>query len=125
MKIKCPKCQKILKLADTLAGKKVRCPSCQQAIVVPQPRPKAKPAAGRGGLAVQGMPQSSAHQRILNVCAANGISCMSLIEPMNVSQLAGNPPYFDKDIHWTSTGHSVAAKSIEAFIHNIFAVDKP
>jgi hypothetical protein len=38
--MKCPKCQKSLKLGDGLAGKRVRCPACQQPFVVPQPEPE-------------------------------------------------------------------------------------
>ena len=35
IKFECPHCQKMLKAADTLAGKKCRCTECKQPVVVP------------------------------------------------------------------------------------------
>jgi hypothetical protein len=34
--IKCPECQKSLKLNESLAGKRVRCPACKKPFVVPE-----------------------------------------------------------------------------------------
>lgn len=42
--IKCPKCQKLLRVRPEMAGKAARCPGCQQAFAVPAPRPANSPA---------------------------------------------------------------------------------
>lgn len=62
--------------------------------------------------------QADAHNRILDFCASAELQCMTLLEPMHASLMSGHKPYFDQDIHWTSEGHAVAAKSIESFIRN-------
>ena len=46
VKIRCPKCQKVLAAPDAAIGKAIRCPDCQEKIRVPAPqakKPKAKP----------------------------------------------------------------------------------
>jgi hypothetical protein len=35
MQIKCPSCQKILKVRDEFAGRKARCPACQSVLLIP------------------------------------------------------------------------------------------
>ncbi len=41
--LKCPKCDKTLKVREELAGRKAGCPYCQEAFVVPRPKPREEP----------------------------------------------------------------------------------
>src|SRR5579862_9596495 len=45
IRIKCTKCQTILGVKDSLAGKKVNCPKCRFVLSVPAPKPAAPAAA--------------------------------------------------------------------------------
>lgn len=42
-RIRCPKCQAVLNLPDTVRGKMIRCPKCQQALRVPAAKSPDKP----------------------------------------------------------------------------------
>jgi DNA-directed RNA polymerase subunit M/transcription elongation factor TFIIS len=46
IRIKCPKCQTILGVKETLAGKKANCPKCRYLLSIPVPKAKANNAAG-------------------------------------------------------------------------------
>src|SRR5262249_41233398 len=41
IRIKCPKCQTILGVKETLAGKKANCPKCRHLLTIPVPKPAA------------------------------------------------------------------------------------
>src|SRR5438874_5321734 len=41
IRIKCPKCQTILGVKETLAGKKANCPKCRHLLTIPVPKPVA------------------------------------------------------------------------------------
>ncbi|MEM8668569.1 MAG: RDD family protein [Planctomycetota bacterium] len=45
MKIKCPKCSKVLAIPDAAAGKVVKCPACAQQLRAPGTAPASAPAA--------------------------------------------------------------------------------
>ena len=42
IRIKCPKCQTVLGVKETLAGKKANCPKCRHLLTIPVPKPKAE-----------------------------------------------------------------------------------
>ena len=46
IRIKCPKCQTILGVKETLAGKKANCPKCRYLLTIPVPKAKANNTAG-------------------------------------------------------------------------------
>lgn len=48
IQFKCPKCAKVLKVADAHAGKTAKCPGCSTGLRIPKPKPKPKPAGGAG-----------------------------------------------------------------------------
>jgi anti-anti-sigma factor len=50
LKVRCPKCRKVLAVKAELAGKKGRCPLCGQAMTIPRP-----PAGARGSKTVPGL----------------------------------------------------------------------
>jgi len=46
MKATCPACEKTIKYADDLAGKKAKCPACGNVLILPKPEPVAVQVAG-------------------------------------------------------------------------------
>ena len=58
MRLKCPKCQKALKVADEMVGRRGKCPGCGQVLLVPSvPQQAPKPTAQRNTIS---SPQSAA-----------------------------------------------------------------
>lgn len=52
------------------------------------------------------------HTPILEFCARQGLRCASLMQVMHVAVGEGARPYFERDIHWTTGGHEIAAAEI-------------
>jgi len=50
MKLRCPRCEKVLNVPDKYAGKAIRCPSCNRGFQVPQMKQSVVGAGGGGGL---------------------------------------------------------------------------
>ncbi len=50
MKLRCPRCEKVLNVPDKYAGKAIRCPACNRGFQVPQMKQSTVGAGGGGGL---------------------------------------------------------------------------
>lgn len=63
--------------------------------------------------------ESTTQEPIVKFCRERHIGCVSLLDRFVREKTSGNRLYFSSDIHWTKTGHSVAAdeinKTVKAF----------
>jgi len=57
-------------------------------------------------------------QPIIDYCERKGIACLSLLRRLR-KDMDKSPPYFPLDIHWTRTGHRVAAEEISLFLRTM------
>src|SRR5262249_22655911 len=65
----------------------------------------------RGATAVQGP--------ILDFCRQDDLRCVSLLEDLTAARRSGARVYFERDIHWTRTGHRVAAGALKPFLEGM------
>ena len=65
--------------------------------------------------------ESATHVWVRQWCAAHEFPSLSLLDPLHASVKRGERPYFDVDIHWTKTGHRVAAQAITPFVAKLRA----
>jgi hypothetical protein len=59
---------------------------------------------------------SPTQQPILQFCREHEISCLTLLDRFVRDRAAGNRLYFSADIHWTKTGHAIAADEISKLV---------
>lgn len=59
---------------------------------------------------------SPTQQPILRSCQASGVNCLSLLDRFVSERSAGQRLYFTNDIHWTKSGHAIAADEIDTFV---------
>jgi GDSL-like Lipase/Acylhydrolase family len=62
---------------------------------------------------------SPLNRRVMKVCNAEKLHCLDLLDSFVMASLVGEKSYFDVDIHWTRTGHQVAARAISPFLNSL------
>jgi hypothetical protein len=97
--IRCPDCQKLLKVKEELAGKKVKCPSCSKPVRVPVTEPEVvgveevvdEPAEAPSRPPSQDIPVSVAEMD-LNEESGGDIATVPPIQRQPLSRPGGGPP---------------------------------
>jgi lysophospholipase L1-like esterase len=59
----------------------------------------------------------------LSFCQEQGISCISLLQPLKDEYDKGSKPYYNLDIHWNRTGHRVAAEVLGKYIQDKVSIN--
>lgn len=59
---------------------------------------------------------SKSSSQVLELCGKENLQCLGLLDDYVESLKNGGEDYFAVDIHWTKTGHQIAARAVERFM---------